>query len=228
MQFDILLKIANFNSRTHVECDLIAFSFFRLYAGFQLTHSRGVRPVEVCCMAFNGYISTHALTWSATETAVGLSYGTLFQLTHSRGVRRATITVTIDDASDFNSRTHVECDARSGGINYEYQNFNSRTHVECDTPTSTEHVRRFGFQLTHSRGVRLGLYYHSPSFLSFQLTHSRGVRRLLIICVKRWTDISTHALTWSATRSLNWQHRTCRIQLTHSRGGRLFTFSNTM
>ena len=32
------------------------------------------------------------------------------------------------------------------------------------------------FQLTHSRGVRLGLYYHSPSFLSFQLTHSRGVR----------------------------------------------------
>ena len=195
---------------------------------FQLTHSRGVRPVEVCCMAFNGYISTHALTWSATETAVGLSYGTLFQLTHSRGVRRATITVTIDDASDFNSRTHVECDARSGGINYEYQNFNSRTHVECDTPTSTEHVRRFGFQLTHSRGVRLGLYYHSPSFLSFQLTHSRGVRRLLIICVKRWTDISTHALTWSATRSLNWQHRTCRFQLTHSRGVRLFTFSNTM
>ena len=47
--------------------------------------------------------------------------------------------------------------------------------------------------------MRLGLYYHSPSFLSFQLTHSRGVRRLLIICVKRWTDISTHALTWSAT-----------------------------
>ena len=122
----------NFNSRTHVECDQWKCAVWHAMATFQLTHSRGVR--------------------------LGLYYHSpsflSFQLTHSRGVRRATITVTIDDASDFNSRTHVECDndsvmmlgeitdfnsrthvecdARSGGINYEYQNFNSRTHVECD------------------------------------------------------------------------------------------------
>ena len=76
------------------------------------------------------------------------------------------------------------------------------------------------FQLTHSRGVRL-IAMRPVSFnLEFQLTHSRGVRRLskcfhlkiqnfnsrthvecdvCIFCTSFLIQISTHALTWSAT-----------------------------
>ena len=77
-----------------------------------------------------------------------------------------------------------------------------------------------GFQLTHSRGVRLVWLDVAVLIIVFQLTHSRGVRPTspdslhspknfnsrthvecdpwlldLPICIK----ISTHALTWSAT-----------------------------
>ena len=174
-------------------------------------------------MAFNGYISTHALTWSATETAVGLSYGTLFQLTHSRGVRRATITVTIDDASDFNSRTHVECDVKSKNTRLRLENFNSRTHVECDTPKIKKSPAMPGIS-THALtwSATTGIAPTTPA-IKFQLTHSRGVRpagsesrytnknfnsRTHVECdffdFTHWNNahtISTHALTWSATRT---------------------------
>ena len=59
---------------------------------FQLTHSRGVRPLHTITRRTILQISTHALTWSATSG--------LFQ---SDGA-----------CSDFNSRTHVECDDMEG------------------------------------------------------------------------------------------------------------------
>ena len=62
---DCLWMIADFNSRTHVECDC------------KQGHKHDSRT-----------ISTHALTWSATN---------------SESENEIAIT-------DFNSRTHVECD----------------------------------------------------------------------------------------------------------------------
>ena len=77
---------------------------------FQLTHSRGVRPAAFLCSSVNDAfqlthsrgvrlyhrlqverllpISTHALTWSATQPNEIRTVGITFQLTHSRGVRR--------------------------------------------------------------------------------------------------------------------------------------------
>ena len=54
----------HFNSRTHVECDIHRFPIFLVYR-----------------------ISTHALTWSATQLPLFLLPLLQFQLTHSRGVR---------------------------------------------------------------------------------------------------------------------------------------------
>ena len=124
----------------------------------------------------NPFISTHALTWSATG-GVG-----------------APPTAT----RDFNSRTHVECDAAYNAIFDEKSDFNSRTHVECDKEYSGKRVVTFisthaltwsattpfaaeitygTFQLTHSRGVRRIMNQLNKNRMEFQLTHSRGVRQ---------------------------------------------------
>ena len=99
----------NFNSRTHVECDFLPYRFV--------------------CVSL--WISTHALTWSATDFARFAAQPEKFQLTHSRGVRPL-----------------------AAGFAYLYQNFNSRTHVECDGAPYSAPMRIYQFQLTHSRGVR--------------------------------------------------------------------------
>ena len=102
--------IAHFNSRTHVECDdgfdpeksknrkisthaltWSATDSSRLTVGrcaFQLTHSRGVRPMKEELESDEMQISTHALTWSATLILLNPPFTcSTFQLTHSRGVR---------------------------------------------------------------------------------------------------------------------------------------------
>ena len=51
-----------------MECDAIRFVFTFLHFEFQLTHSRGVRPpAPVIPRGLPEAISTHALTWSATD-----------------------------------------------------------------------------------------------------------------------------------------------------------------
>ena len=99
-------------------------------------------------------ISTHALTWSATQSADRLS-GWRKISTHAL-TWSATLCDFVESIikSDFNSRTHVECDVCFYGAAYEpkafqlthsrgvrlqkrgrtrkQKNFNSRTHVECD------------------------------------------------------------------------------------------------
>ena len=122
--------ICNFNSRTHVECDKKYSSLWK-----------------------SSFISTHALTWSATAHAV--------QMPACPG--------------NFNSRTHVECDCYLLHISINRMNFNSRTHVECDL-FSESGSRSYTFQLTHSRGVRLCTESSAAYENEFQLTHSRGVR----------------------------------------------------
>ena len=59
--------------------------------------------------------------------------------------------------ADFNSRTHVECDKTPHNPWGIFEYFNSRTHVECDDRLRAIIAHSVTFQLTHSRGVRLGL-----------------------------------------------------------------------
>ena len=58
------------------------------------------------------YISTHALTWSATYelSFVGVP-AQRFQLTRSRGARPLDEQSSLTSAEHFNSRAHVERDA---------------------------------------------------------------------------------------------------------------------
>ena len=145
---------ADFNSRTHVECDtwiwnrqkqqkisthaltwsataIMRTNSLILLDTFQLTHSRGVRPIDtenkkielkfqlthsrgvrqrICLGNYHAFgISTHALTWSATTFSVTGTTIFIFQLTHSRGVRHS-LKKSIMGQLHFNSRTHVECD----------------------------------------------------------------------------------------------------------------------
>ena len=100
-------------------------------------------------------ISTHALTWSAT------GYFHLCDGYHSISTHALTWS-----ATQFDSCSH-----------FFTSNFNSRTHVECDLlRLSFREVCRKQFQLTHSRGVRLILKCLPHLKMIFQLTHSRGVR----------------------------------------------------
>ena len=207
---------------------------------FQLTHSRGVRPVF----------------FQAT------GYSLKFQLTHSRGVRRNNW-MHKESLLNFNSRTHVECDILLSQHTSNDSNFNSRTHVECDIPSSRKSVSSLHFNSrTH---VECDRSFHSlfTDNTKFQLTHSRGVRPIMEMysknhsdfnsrthvecdsdqktgemcmvdfnsrthvecdsdfqCRYRHTTISTHALTWSATFGYNPKCFRIGFQLTHSRGVR--------
>ena len=58
---------SNFNSRTHVECDMKVKLTKKNVGTFQLTHSRGVRLCGGSTAQCSNAISTHALTWSATH-----------------------------------------------------------------------------------------------------------------------------------------------------------------
>ena len=120
----------NFNSRTHVECDS------------EGTHK--TTPVN---------ISTHALTWSATDGNNREIPVTDF---NSRTHVECDICENLPQFAelDFNSRTHVECDVVQFDILLKIANFNSRTHVECDCTAQSLAQRPTVFQLTHSRGVR--------------------------------------------------------------------------
>ena len=144
-------------------------------------------------------ISTHALTWSATiqkTLAVGL-------------------------ASDFNSRTHVECDRLILNVNHvakisthaltwsatvpmgtDVFSVQISTHALTWSATALQmQLTRYGtFQLTHSRGVRLDLLSYIPAAGKNFNSRTHVECDFLpyrFVCVSLW--ISTHALTWSAT-----------------------------
>ena len=164
-------------------------------------------------------ISTHALTWSATiqkTLAVGL-------------------------ASDFNSRTHVECDRLILNVNHvakisthaltwsatvpmgtDVFSVQISTHALTWSATALQmQLTRYGtFQLTHSRGVRLDLLSYIPAAgKNFNSrTHVECDRLRPIRCTAR--KISTHALTWSATPGCWICLFVSKFQLTHSRGVR--------
>ena len=105
-----VLDVPDFNSRAHVERDSL---------------EDYVNPKK--------RISTHALTWSATQRLKNILFKVLFQLTRSRGARRRNI-------GEFCWPCRFQL-TRSRGARPEnlYINlcvnthFNSRAHVERDT-----------------------------------------------------------------------------------------------
>ena len=105
-------------------------------------------------------ISTHALTWSATLLSYALTPTNEFQLTHSRGVRRFSL-------SNFNSRTHVECDYDCIDCHVEYYNISTHALTWSATRRVCCNVEQTKFQLTHSRGVRPGLIDVCPGCKNF-------------------------------------------------------------
>ena len=102
-------------------------------AKFQSTHPRGVRLQPRPESRVPPDISIHAPTWGATRSPGG-----------GRTSGR-----------DFNPRTHVGCDDRTGARDVGCENFNPRTHVGCDVKRDAKIWEDFLFQSTHPRGVRL-------------------------------------------------------------------------
>ena len=212
-------KNANFNSRTHVECDFVTYTVLPLID-----------------------ISTHALTWSATLMETDSMVGSSFQLTHSRGVRPSFSDSPFPFFAYFNSRTHVECDKqRRSSI------WCRRISTHALTWSATSCIRKQsgwkqisthaltwsatkGFTLsTESAFISTHALTWSATFhgcrlefqhFKFQLTHSRGVRRWdYVICSQRCQFQLTHSRGVRHLLPLLW-HGTGRFQLTHSRGVR--------
>ena len=174
-QSDVCYKLGiDFNSRTHVECDQY-HQMKNVDMIFQLTHSRGVRLASV--QDFKNHFS--------------------FQLTHSRGVRHNSLLA----SSVFRTiSTHaLTWSATFNTVEPKIYLFIS-THAL--TWSATRYVvlldTIYQFQLTHSRGVRPMIFWVSETISAFQLTHSRGVRHPFRK-IPFLYQISTHALTWSAT-----------------------------
>ena len=178
---------------------------FRPYFLFQLTRSRGARLGTA-----DRY--PHHFTFQLTRSRgarprSGSRKGVekIFQLTRSRGARPSLYSSPSSCISNFNSRAHVERDAFGLLLLF---------------------VSAL-FQLTRSRGARRNKRrLHSRPTTRFQLTRSRGARREGLLDeiidqldfnsrahVERdsfvrhlrvyFLVISTHALTWSATK--NWR-----------------------
>ena len=109
VQFDILLKIANFNSRTHVECDEVSANYI---IGLNDFNSRTHVECDISVIRMLSFLHdfnsrTHV---ECDQTNIGAGKrATSFQLTHSRGVRLSQ-SRSIRSFINFNSRTHVECD----------------------------------------------------------------------------------------------------------------------
>ena len=169
---------------------------------------------------------------------------TEFQLTRSRGARQA-IRSEVTAELNFNSRAHVERDAEDYGIGpkrmisthaltwsatfdrlYKENIKMISTHALTWSATSTLAACCAGveFQLTRSRGARRRHYHRYTFYILFQLTRSRGARPIDMTPFVSACEISTHALTWSATSKVCGSMRLDRFQLTRSRGARLYIF----
>ena len=145
-------------------------------------------------------ISTHALTWSAT---VGVEHGvTLRQHFNSRAHVERDAPNDIDDREHHAISTHAltwSATGRSHPRIYHQTHFNSRAHVERDDT----------------------VVLYLAAIALFQLTRSRGARPWVSGDSKVSGEISTHALTWSATFNKPLTLDVARFQLTRSRGARL-------
>ena len=104
---------------------------------------------------------------------------TRFQLTRSRGARLSMLRLQVFPLLNFNSRAHVERDAPSASrTRLPFRHFNSRAHVERDRNTL--------------KILRCSENFNSRAHVERDNAGLNGY--------KKPKKISTHALTWSATR----------------------------
>ena len=235
---------------------------------FQSTHSQGVRPISWALItSCHGFQSTHSqgvrrLFQVACKPIVK------FQSTHSQGVRQKQqwcryrlISISIHALT--RSATFP-----LSNMFHLISNFNPRTHKECDHQFQKANTNVLLFQSTHSQGVRqssraminsaypisihaltrsatagakfafvkLTISIHAltlsatpkylvPELLAiFQSTHSQGVRPKVVGTKSVKALISIHALTRSATLfGLQTFNFFCKFQSTHSQGVRRHT-----
>ena len=162
-----------------------------------LTWSATISPMN---FVQNANISTHALTWSATIRPVSMAISSTISTHALTWSATSAISQYLGGTNNFNSRTHVECDDAFFDGTLDEFNFNSRTHVECDPPVVPACPMAAAFQLTHSRGVRQPLPVVPTTENNFNSrTHVECDPTSDQPQLKK--DISTHALTWSATCS---------------------------
>src|SRR5579875_595573 len=121
-------------------------------------------------------ISIHALTRSATDVLKCITSSLAFQSTHSQGVRLVKEIYSLY-LSDFNPRTHKECDYIQLWVSF--SNNLISIHALTRSATKKNLKRRFHqtFQSTHSQGVRHHKFAQECLISVFQSTHSQGVRR---------------------------------------------------
>ena len=192
-----VLAEADFNSRTHVECDVYTYgeNSYEAISTHALTWSATFR---IQSQMFPDWISTHALTWSATDGVVecddyvkisthALTWSATarrihgaanreFQLTHSRGVRQF--------RHVLRTSPHTFQLTHSRGVRRAYLypdlisivDFNSRTHVECDIVPVFHVAQIFHFNSRTHVECDLTDTFRPQPCSRFQLTHSRGVR----------------------------------------------------
>ena len=213
----------NFNSRAHVERDLFGLEFLHKFFVFQLTRSRGARPVSLPSNPLTTYISTHALTWSATYVVVvvicfflisthALTWSATFVFyavldvvdisTHA--LTWSATTGGVSGACTFAISTHALTWSATGLLFRQatphFRHFNSRAHVERDETGKAQENAAKKFQLTRSRGARPAhLRVLVPAIWHFNsrahVERDQRERHLRYFQCR----ISTHALTWSAT-----------------------------
>ena len=152
--------------------------------GFQLTRSRGARPVrDKHGEIVRNDISTHALTWSATfaknAMAKSMHQISTHALTWSATLPRK---VNLVSMVHFNSRAHVE---RDEGNIITVLDDKISTHALTWSATGSRCPCSYLLIIsTHAlTWSATGCYLPAFSLIGFQLTRSRGARLALVYAV---------------------------------------------
>ena len=192
------LEFPHFNSRAHVERDPLSLLLPLSVPVFQLTRSRGARPNAQNHKQKANNFNSRAHVERDRQT-VNLAVPIVsFQLTRSRGARQRPPS-RLRRWAYFNSRAHVERDkAFFSPLRYA----KISTHALTWSATRNSHRRCGAIRYFNSRAHVERDPRHLPlstTRLIFQLTRSRGARRHMLGDLVSLKQISTHALTWSAT-----------------------------
>ena len=187
-----------FNSRPHEEVDCFEFACIKSNCIFQLTTSRGGRPLPQI-------ETTTAFLFQLTTSRGGrrfcqsiLGFCKLFQLTTSRGGRRKQNThcrqYTNISTHDLTRRSTV-----SSSPTIKLADISTHDLTRRSTFNAQRFWEVMAFQLTTSRGGRRRLSRCTWFRGLFQLTTSRGGRPGTEVVAGETTAISTHDLTRRST-----------------------------
>jgi len=122
----------NFNPRTHIECDLASMISPSSVTYFNpRTHIECDIPITYGLDIASIFQSTHPYRVRHDYKEFS-SHPIIFQSTHPYRVRLTKQLHFAIASTDFNPRTHIECDSAMPLSIIPTVNFNPRTHIECD------------------------------------------------------------------------------------------------